>query len=178
MEESTTPSVTTKSAGIRYGLFMGVFSIAYFLILNTLGADITQGPASWGRYVYCAVFIFLAHKYFKDNGDGFMAYGQGMGISFWMGLISVAISSVFTYIYVKFIDTGFIQQVLDKTREQMEEKGTLSDEQIDQAMSMTAKFMTPEMMVIFGVIFGIIGTIIIGLIVSIFTQKKSPEAFV
>jgi len=178
MEETATPIVTTKSVGIRYGVIMGVISIAYFIILNLLGVDMTQGPGSWGRYVYCAVLIFLAHKYFKDNGDSFMSYGQGIGISFWMGLISVAISSVFTYVYVKFIDTGFIQMIMDKTREQMEEKGTMSEEQIEQAMSITAKFMTPEMMLIFGIVFGIIGTIIIGLIVTIFTQKKSPEALV
>lgn len=177
-QESTSPAVTTRSAGIRYGLIMGVFSVVYFLVLNTLGADITQGPASWGRYVYCAVFIFLAHKYFKDNGDGFMAYGQGIGISFWMGLLSVAVSSVFTYVYVKFIDQGFIQQIMDRTREGMEDKGTMSEEQIDQAMSMTAKFLTPEMMLVFGIVFGILGTIIIGLIVTIFTQKKNAEAFV
>lgn len=177
-QESTTPAVTTRSAGIRYGLIMGVFSVVYFLVLNTLGADITQGPASWGRYVYCAAFIFLAHKYFKDNGDSFMSYGQGVGISFWMSLISVVISSAFTYVYVKFIDQGFIQQIMDRTREGMEEKGTMSEEQIDQAMAMTSKFMTPEMMVVFGIVGGIIITVIIGLIVTIFTQKKNAEAFV
>jgi len=177
-ENQSAPTVTTRSVGMRYGIIMGVVSIAYFIILNMLGVDMTQGPGSWGRYVYCAILIFLAQKYYKENGDGFMAYGQGIGISFWMGLISVAISSVFTYIYVKFIDTSFIQQMLDRTRESMEEKGNLSDEQIDQAMTMTSKFMTPELILVFGIVFGIIGTIVIGLIVTIFTQKKNPEAFV
>ena len=176
-QEATTPTVTTRSAGIRYGLIMGAFSIVYFLVLNTLGADITQGPASWGRYVYCAVLIFLAQKYYKDNGDSFMAYGQGIGISFWMGLVSSVVGSIFTYIYVKFIDQGFIQQIMDRTREGMEEKGTMSEDQIETAMSMTAKFMTPEMMLVFGLVFGIIGTVIIGLIVTIFTQKKNAESF-
>ena len=176
-QEVATPSITARSAGIRYGLIMGVFSIVYFLVLITLGADITQGPASWGRYVYCAVLIFLAQKYFKDNGDSFMAYGQGIGISFWMGLISSVISAIFTYVYVKFIDQGFIQQIMDHTREGLEEKGTMSEDQVEQAMAMTAKFMTPEMMLVFGLVFGIIGTVIIGLIVTIFTQKKNPEPF-
>jgi hypothetical protein len=177
-QESTVPSVTTRSAGIRYGLIMGVFSIVYFLVLNTLGADITQGPASWGRYLYVAVFIFLAHKYYKDNGDSFMSYGQGIGISFWMGLVSSVISSIFTFIYVKFIDQGFVQQIIDRTREGMEEKGTMSEEQVDQAMAMASKFMTPEMMLVFGLVFGILGSIFIALIVTIFTQKKNPEPFV
>lgn len=176
-QETTTSTVTTRSAGIRYGLFMAVFGIAYFLVLNTLGVSTSEGPASWFTYVYIAAFIFLAQKYFKDNGDGFMSYGQGLGISLWMGLLSI-VSSIFTYIYVKFIDTNFIQQLLDRAREKMEAGGNMSEEQIDQAMQMTAKFMTPEMMLGFGFVGGFIITIIIALIVTIFTQKKSPEAFV
>jgi type II secretory pathway component PulF len=91
--------------------------------------------------------------------------------------VSSAISSAFTYIYVKFIDAGFIQQMMDRAREGMEEKGTMSEEQVDQAMAMTSKFMTPEMMLIFGMVFGIIFGIIIALIVGLFTQKKNPEPF-
>ncbi|MBI1768222.1 MAG: DUF4199 domain-containing protein [Bacteroidetes bacterium] len=178
MEETTTPAVTTRSAGIRYGLILAVVSIAYFLIFNMLGVDVSQGPGSWGRLVYCAALIFLAHKYFKDNGSGFMSFGEGFGISFWMALISSVISSVFTYIYVTFIDTGFIQQMMDRTREAMEEKGSMSEDQIDQAMNITAKFMTPGMLLVFGVIFGIIIISIVGLVVTIFTQKKNPEPFV
>src|SRR5438128_1097637 len=100
MEESSAPSVSTRSVGMRYGLIMAIISIAYFLILNALGVDISQGPGSWGRLVYCAILIFLAHKYFKDNGSGFMSFGEGFGISFWMALIASVVSSIFTYIYV------------------------------------------------------------------------------
>ncbi len=180
MEESTptiTPMVTTRSAGIRYGLMLAVISIAYFLILNMLGVDVSQGPGSWARLLYCAALIFLAQKYFKDNGSGFMSFGEGFAISFWMSLVSSVISSVFTYIYVSFIDTGFVKQMLDRTREAMEDKGNLTDDQIDQAMTMTAKFMTPGMMFIFGLIFGVIIICVVGLVVTIFTQKKNPEPF-
>lgn len=178
MEETATPTVTTKSVGIRYGLIMAVISIAYFVILNLLGVDMSQGVGRWGGLVFNIAVIVLAHKYFKDNGDGFMSFGQGFGIGLWIGLISSAISSVFTYIYVKFIDQGFIQQILDKTRESMEEKGNLTEEQIDQAMQMTSKFMTPESMLIFGLIGGFIMLLICTLIVTIFTQKKAPEGMV
>ena len=60
------------------------------------------------------VIIFLAHKYYKDNGDGFMSYGQGIGIGFWIGLVSAVISSIFTYIYAKFIDPSFITTFVKK----------------------------------------------------------------
>jgi len=154
MEETTAPSVSTRSVGIRYGLIMGVIGIALFVVFIAADVDV-QGPARWLNVLVLAVIIFLAHKYFKENGDGFMTIGQGTGIGFWMSLVSSAISSVFTYVYVKFIDTSFIQQMMDKQREAMEAKGTLSEEQVDQAMNMTSKFMTPEMMVVFGLVFGI-----------------------
>lgn len=175
MEETTVPPVSTRSVGIRYGLIMGVIGIALFVIFIAAGVDI-QGPARWLNVLVLAVVIFLAHKYFKENGDGYMTIGQGTGIGFWMCLVSSSLSSVFTYVYVKFIDTGFIQQMMDKTREGMEEKGTMSEEQVDQAMAMTAKFMTPEMMLILGLVFGVIFGVIVALIVSLFTQKKN-EAF-
>jgi hypothetical protein len=165
---------TTRSTGIRYGVIAAVIGIAYFLILNTMGMDLTQGFWSWFRYVITIGILVLAHKYYKDNRDGFMSYGQGIGISFWMGLISAVIGSIFTYIYVKFLDESFITMMKDKQIEAMEAKG-MSEQQIDQAMQFASMFMTPEAILGFGLVFGLIGTVICGLIVTIFTQKKAPE---
>jgi hypothetical protein len=168
------PTTTTRSVGIRYGLIGGVISIIYFLVLNVAGINMTSGYWSWVGYLITIAILTLAHKYFKEESDGFMSYGQGMGIAFWMGLISAAISSVFTYIYVKFIDNSFMQMIKDKQMEDMEARG-MSDEQIEQAMKFASMFSTPEALLIMGLIFGVIGTVIVGLIVTIFTQKKAPE---
>ena len=107
---TTTPTVTTRSVGVRYGIIGGLISIAYFLVLTTAGVDMSQGIGRWAGMIITIVIIFLAHKYFKDNGDGFMSYGQGIGIGFWIGLVSAVISSIFTYIYAKFIDASFIAE--------------------------------------------------------------------
>jgi hypothetical protein len=173
-QESSVTPLTTRSVGIRFGLIGGVISIAYFLILTVAGVNMTEGYWNWVGYLITAVLVFLAHKQYKENGDGFMSYGQGIGIAFWMGMISAVLSSIFTYIYIKFVDTSFIQMIQDKQREGMEAQG-MTEDQIDQAMKYASMFTTPEMMLIFGLVFGIIGTIIIALIVTIFTQKKAPE---
>ena len=175
MEEQSVSKVTTRSAGIRYGLIGGVIGIAYFLILTMAGVDMSQGLGRWGGLVFTIGLLFFAHKYYKESGDGFMSIGQGIGIGFWYTLISSVISSVFTFIYIKFIDNSFIQQLLDKTRQGMEEGGNMTEDQIDQAMEMTARFMTPVSMLIFGLIGGLILGMIVAVIVSLFTQKKSPE---
>jgi hypothetical protein len=164
---------TTKSVGIRYGAIMGVIAVAVFLIMIVSDIDL-NGPAKWVSYPIYIVMIVLAHKYFKDNGDGYMTFGQGVGIAFWMSLISSAISSLFTYIYVKFIDTNFIEAMKEKQIEQFEKQG-MSDAQIDQAMKITAYFMNPEVFLIMGMVFGVIGIVITSLIVTAFTQKKNPQ---
>jgi hypothetical protein len=169
-------SVSTRSVGIRFGLILSIFSIVYFLILNVSGVNMATGYWNWIGYVVGIVIIFLAHKYYKENTDGFMNYSQGIGIAFWLGLISSAISSVFTYIYIKFIDSSMLEMISDAQIEAMEKKG-LSDEEIEQAMKFASMFSTPEALLGFGLIGGIISTIIIALIVTIFTQKRKPEVF-
>lgn len=172
MEQQETTPVTTRSAGIRYGLIGAVVSIAYFVVLQVAGVD-SNGPAQWLNYVFAAAFIFLAHKYYKDNGDGFMDYSQGVGISFWVGLVSSVISSIFMYVYIKFIDSTFMDKIRDQQITQMQEKG-MSDEQIEQAMKYAEMFSSPEIILVFGIIGGIIVSVVIGLIVSAITQKKRP----
>ena len=173
-QQEVTETVTTRSAGVRYGLISGIISIALFLLMSVTKMDM-NGPARWIGLPIGIVLIVLAHKYYKENGDGYMSYGQGIGIAFWMALVSSVISSVFSYVYMKFVDTGFIEAIKDQQIEAMEKQG-MSQEQIDQAMGFSAAFFTPESMLIMGLLTGIIMTVIIALIVTIFTKKDAPEA--
>jgi hypothetical protein len=176
MEENvtTTPTITTRSVGVRYGIIGGLISIAYFLVLTTAGIDMSQGFGRWAGMIITIVIIFLAHKYFKDNGDGFMSYGQGIGIAFWLGLISAVISSLFTYIYAQFIDPSFVTTIREKAFADMEAKGT-PQSQIDAATPWIEGMTSPLALLLLGLFFGVLITIVIALIISIFTQKPQPE---
>ena len=103
-----------------------------------------------------------------------MSYGQGMGVAFWIGLVSAVLGSLFTYVYVKFIDEGFLELLKNKQIEALQEQG-MSEQQIDQAIEVSSMFMTAEAILVMGLIGGIAVTLIIGLFVTIFTQKKNPE---
>lgn len=171
---TTLETVSTRSAGVRYGVIAGIVGIVYFLILTAAGLDMQEGAWKWFGYVITIVLVVLAHKYFKDNNGSFMAYGQGVGIAFWMGLVSSVINSIFMYVYIKFIDSTFIETIKEKQIAEMQGRN-MSEEQIDQAMQISSMFMSAEAIFIFALIFGIIGTVIVGLIVSIFMQKKAAE---
>lgn len=162
-------TVTPRSVGIRYGLISALISVVYFLVLVLSGQNAFDNKWNWIGLIISVALVILAHKYFKDNGTGFMTYGQGVGIAFWIALVSVAINFVLTYAYVSFIDPGAMQMFYDAQSEQMAEKG-LQDDQIDMAISWTKTLFWP-MYLFFGLFFGIL----VGVIVSIFTQKKNPE---
>lgn len=178
MEENTDVQlVTPRSVGIRYGLIFGIISIFYFLIFVMADLDMSKGFGRWGTTVIALVIVFLAHKFFKESGDGFMSYGQGIGIGFWTGLTSAVVSSVFTYVYVKFIDDGFVGKIREKAIEDMQAQGQ-SEEQIEMAMKFVEMFTGAEALLFFGLFIGILTLVIVALIITIFTQKPKPEQFV
>lgn len=176
METSANPAsgVTIRSVGIRFGLINALLSVVFFLVLSIAAVDSTSGPWRWMGYIVTGIILFLAHKYYKDNTDGFMSYGQGIGIAFWVGLVSGIISSVFMYLYIKFVDASFLELIKESQITQMQERG-MSPEQIDKALEISSTFMTPGMLFVLGFIGAIAMTVIVALFVTIVTQKKNPE---
>ena len=167
MEEN---SVTTKQIALKYGLISGLIGIVYFVIINLIDQGMNQSLSSVG-FLILAVIIYLAHKAFKDEGDSHMSYGQGLGIGTILSLVSSTIIGIFTFIYVSYINTGYIQQVLDLKRGNMEDQG-LGDA---QTMAIKEKMMSPVIMPIMGIVMTVFVGFIISLIVSAITQNKRPE---
>ncbi|GIV37274.1 MAG: hypothetical protein KatS3mg032_1653 [Cyclobacteriaceae bacterium] len=169
MEEQTQSTMpTTRSVGLKWGIISALFSILFFLILVIAGANAFDNKWGWIGGIFSIIFMVLAHREFKQQGDSFMTYGQGLGISFWMVLISTAVAGLFTYIYSNIIDPATMEKFYESQRMQMEERN-MPEEQIEIALEWTRK--------LFWVIYavgGILGGMFIALIVSIFTQKKNP----
>ncbi|HOX82774.1 MAG TPA: DUF4199 domain-containing protein [Chryseolinea sp.] len=171
MEETTTPAPTIMSVGLKFGAILGLVSIIQSLIVFAIGSN--PLTSDWkntvvGIAISVAVIIF-AQKAFKDGGDGYMSYGQGLGIAMVTSMIAIAIGMVFTFVYINFIDTTAFEAIWEKAAEDMEAKGQ-SQEQIDMGLEWGRKLFW--VMYLIG---GAFGSFIVGLIVTIFTQKKAPE---
>lgn len=169
--ESTTTS--TKSVAIKYGVINGLLAIIFFLILDFAGLTDNK-YLNWVGIIISAVLIFLAQKEYLREGDGYLNYGQGVGLGTLLSLVGATISSIFTFIYIKFINPAFLENLVEAQRMSMEEQG-LSDDQIEQAMSISEKFMSPPMMLVMGIIGGVIVGVIISLIISAINKKSRPE---
>ena len=170
MEEN---EVSSKQISIKYGLISGLIGVAFFVVINLLGQGMNQS-LSYVGFLILAVIVYLAHKAFKDEGDGYLNYGQGLGIGTLISLVSSVVSGIFMFIYVSYINTGYIQQLMDKTREDMENQGQ-SDEIIDQSMEFMSMIFSPIALPIMGIVSTVFMGFIISLIVSAITQNKRPE---
>lgn len=171
METQGNPAstVTTRSVGIKWGLISGLISIVFFLGLVLSGQNAFDNKWNWLGLIFSLALVFLAHKNYKDSGNGYMSYGQGVAIGFWMALVSVVLSFLVSYLYVTLVDTGVMDEFYEKQIEQLS-KGGMQDDQIDMAISWTKRLFWP-LHIFFGLFFGVL----VGVIVSIFTQKKNPE---
>jgi len=172
MEEQN-ESVSVKQVSFKWGLISAIISIVLFLVIYFGGLS----GESWIVLVSIAitvVIMYLAHKEFKESGNGYMSYSQGLGIGTLMSVIGGAIYVVFVYVYTKFINTGYTQEMIDLQRMKMEDQG-LSDVQIDTAMGYVEKFTSPEMTVVMGLVGAVLFGFIIALIVSAITKKNDPS---
>lgn len=168
MEEQTKSAPTVMSVGIRWGVVNALVSIAFFIVLVIAGLNAFDNKWGWIGSGFTIVLLVLAHKAFKDQGDGFMTYGQGVGIGFWMSVVATVVAGLFTYVYANIIDPATMENFFEAQRMQMEERN-MPDEQIDIAIEWTRKLFW-----VFYVIGGVVGGLILSLIVSIFTQKRNP----
>ena len=165
--------LTIQKVGVRYAIYLTLVSIIYSVLLQILGLAANQKLGYIGILFLIIAFV-LAHNEYKKSNE-YMSYGEGFKIALIMVMINSVVSALFTYVYVKFIDGSMMTTIRQQQEMAMEKRG-MSEDQIQQAMTVAEKFSTPEMILIFGIFFGILFGIIVALLVTIFTRKSPPES--
>lgn len=173
MENEYVEPASVKKVAMKWGLILGLITVALGMVWQLAGLA-GQSWTGWVNLVPLSVVIYLAHKEFKDTGDNFMSYGQGLGIGMLVSLISGVIGAVFSYIYLSFIDDSMIQQLIDQSYETWEAQG-LTDAQIAQGEKFNEFLMTPGVLSISSVIVVVFSGFIVSLIVSAITRNSRPE---
>ncbi len=169
-EQKAAPGLAGIAA--KYGLIQGVLSFIVFLV--TALAHIPQNwLTSAVTIAFLVVLMVLAHRDFKRTHDAMMTYPQGLGSGTLLSIVSSLVSSALTFIYVKFIDTGYLAATMHAQEAVLAQRG-ITGAQAQQAMAITSMIMTPVGVVVTTVISGVVLGFIVALIVTIFTQKGDP----
>lgn len=165
-------NVSTARVALKYGVITAVAVIVYSTIINVSGLAQNRLLSSLSFLILIGGIIWAMKDYREQNG-GFMTYGEGLGTGSLVAAIVGVLAATFTMFYMEFIDTTIMQQSLDQAREEMESRG-LDDAQIDQALAVSQKFMSPGIMFFMGVITYLIFGFIISLVVAAIMRKTRP----
>ncbi len=170
MEEKST---FWKSAMI-YGLYLALVLVLLSVILYVSGLILNQKVGYASMVVYVAGIIFAQITYRNRELNGTISYGQALGFGVAVMLFSGIITALYTLILYTYIDPTLIDQMKAVQEEALLQKG-MSEDQIEAAMSVASKMMSPGVMSIMGLLGSLFVGTIISLVTSIFVKKQPNE---
>lgn len=176
MENNTESTASSSIIALKYGFISGLLSFLFSTLVNVMGwAENFQESIGWISSVWSLLLTvtlsFLCLREYREQNQGFISYGQGLGLSTLLGAITGLVAGGFNYIYIQFIDNTVIQRQLDLARERMEDQG-LTASQIQSAEEVTRLFMNPGMQFVIVVIMSLIFNFFVGLIVSAVVKRE------
>ena len=170
-----TKKETIWKSAMTYGGMTGAVMIIYGVILYVLDLNMSQ---SLGLINYAILLggIILGTKNYRDNSlGGSISYANALGYGTLVSAFAALIAAVYTYLLMGVIDPEIIEKMFTLMEEKMMEQG-LADSQIEMAIEMNRKWMTPAVMTIM-----VIPTYtFIGFLISLFTAiflKKEGDPF-
>ncbi len=169
MEENQKSSF---KVALNYALITGAILIVLDLIFYVLDMPFDSKIKYVSWLVYIGGIIWGQKVYRDNHSGGLITYGKSFSVGFTVGFFAAILVSVYSFAFMKFFDPGIIAQILETQEQTMIESGDLSNEQIEQALSMTAKFTTPFMISVMALIFSTLGVVVISLVTSIFMKKE------
>ena len=155
---------------LKYGIIGGFVLIVLSLIAYLL--DMSESSIIRVlQFAILVVIVVVAIKAHRDNDlNGTMSYGRGLGVGTLTALFASLVVAVYMFIFLNFIDTGFIDEQIENSRREMIERD-MSDEEIEQAMNMTKMFLSPVWLTVITVITNTFFGFITALIASAFIKK-------
>ncbi|MEZ4792993.1 MAG: DUF4199 domain-containing protein [Gelidibacter sp.] len=162
---------------MNYGVILGVVFILINVIMYVTGMAL-EGK-QWPQYLYYLIFpatIIYAISQFKSKNANFLSLGEGIKIGVIIGVISAIVFIIYSLIFNYFIDPGFMDQVMEVTRDKLLENPNLTEEIVDQQMKMVKMFMNPFIGSAFWIAMSAIFGLIYGLIAGAIMKKENTHA--
>ena len=170
-------SASISKAAMTFGLYLGLA-----LVLNSVIFYVAAAPFSEvSRYVsYIIIIAGLSlgmWSFGKSTGSEGFPYGKVLGLGVLQSLFASILIAFFTFVLYQFIDPGLIDKLMAFTEEKLLSRGAMNEDQVEAALSMSKKMMTPGIMA-FSQVFSLtlMGTIF-SLILAIFFKKKPADPF-
>ena len=174
--------VSPRPTGIRYGIILALIGFVFTLITHlTGGADPENAASGAGSIIGCLSMIItiavlvMAVRHHRDRElGGFITFGRGMGVMFWVALVYSLFTAVSNWLYNNVINPeaqDAIKKVIEETRARVED-GEAEEMELT-IVETTFQVMNNPLSIM---IITFLITMVIGLIVSLIMAKKRPIA--
>lgn len=160
-----------------YALILTIVGAAFQLLLYFTGFQTeklaTGQYLQWFGFVIMFVVLWLGITAVRDEKPELgMSYGRAVGTGVLISLFSGLMSSVYSFVHFKFINTNFADYQLAVIREQWAAAG-MSDAQMEQAEGFTRMMMGPIAQAIMTPIMVVIFGLLISLIIAAFVKRPA-----
>jgi len=172
--------VSYMPTATKYGLIGTLISIGIGLGMylmdmidpanNTLSTIINTA-------IFLGVLVFSIKTYRDIDLNGFVSFGRAFGTGFMTTLIMSILGAIWTYVFFTFVAPDMMDLIMDITREQQTEAMVAqgaSEDEIEQAIEMTASFMSPGFFTIVALFMSLLSGAVISLIVAAVMKKDHP----
>lgn len=173
-------SVSFTNTAVRYGLIGGaaliVYSLLSFLVFLPAGGTLLMLSGFLSFAIYVAL-VAMAIKHHRDEElGGFITLGRCVGLGTLATMIAVALNTIFSYIYMNYIDPTVLDQIMDASMAMLE---SYMDE--DQLEEIKEQSKAQQGSLMGGLIQPIFFSVFTGLIISAITgliMRKNPPSMI
>ncbi|NTW23935.1 MAG: DUF4199 domain-containing protein [Lentimicrobium sp.] len=182
MENNLESSNEMKSGGVslfNHALKFGLFTSGAYILVSLLFYVLDVDKSSWVQYLVFLVLIagiVLGIIQYRDkHAGGFLSYGKCVTAGILISVVVGLVMAVYIYLFMTYFDPGQIEEMAEMAEQKLVDQG-MSDEEIDQAMVIARKFMSPVFSAVSSVFSMAFGGAVISLIAAAFL-KKNDDSF-
>lgn len=162
-----------KSAMI-YGLYLALALTLFSVILYASGLILNTKVGYISIVLTIAGIVIAQINYRNRELEGVISYGEAVGFGVAIMLFAGIVTALYTMVLYTFVDPSLIDQMKIMQEETLLQRG-MSEDQIEAALSMSSKMMTPGWISVMGLFGSVFSGTIVSLITSIFVKKKASE---
>jgi hypothetical protein len=161
-------------------LSRGLILSLILIVVDLIGGFAQVRFESWFRWlptiVALVAIIVFCIQFGKRQADG-VTFGQVFGYGFKISLVVALLMVVYSLLSFSFIFPELTDQILTKTRSDLQATGKLTDDQIDGQIAITKKFLQPGLRSILFFLITLFFNTIASLLGAAFTKKTDPDVF-
>ncbi|MBL7112142.1 MAG: DUF4199 domain-containing protein [Bacteroidales bacterium] len=157
---------------LTWGIILGLVSIVYSVILYMVDQVFNQTLGYLSILILIAGLVISVKSYRDNVLEGEITFGKAFGFGVLVALVSAVLGAIYNYLLYTVIDPDLQKKMLEMAAEKMLEQG-MPEGQIDQALEITKRFMSPVFTSIIAVFSGTLFGTIISLVVAAIFKKES-----